>query len=417
MGMMLHKSVGFFGCVVSFAVLVSGFLCCGFAAKDASIPDWDPAYIYVDNNGTIPDEPGEPSKGMINRLFAKVRNLGTTPVTNVTVKFAYAPYGIWGWNAYAQFKEISTTAGVSIGAAGSADAEKTIEVQWDLRDLAENNGGLWGGFTVGDFDHFCVWVTIQCPGDADTTNNFGRVNFCNVITVAGQEYSMKFLMFNPGAQKAQGELILKGMPKDWKYEFKGIESQREIIFKPKEFKLTTLKFIAPKDIEEQYAKIAVSLMLNKELIPGITFIATTRKPGGVVSYPPSGGMLSPYSIGTYDLRSGVTTVLQVVNPTARRLWVAVAFFDDKERPVGCDRQEMSANDLWELDVRGYKLDAKFGVMKVISFTDKSEREPTNGIVAFQRQFIKGGLISETGLHGIPMEVLKEDLPRIHEACK
>ena len=415
--MMLKKTVGFWGCVAVFVVLASGFSREGFAAKDASIRDWDMADIYVDNNGAIPDESGEPSKGIINRLFAKVRNLGTTPVTNATVKFAFAPYGIWGWSAYAQFKEISTTTGVSLGAAGAADAEKTIEVQWDLRNLAENNGGLWGGYTVGDFDHFCVWVTIQCPGDADTANNFGRINFCNVITVAGQEYSMKFLMFNPSAQKAQGELILKGMPRDWKYEFKGIENLHEIMFKSKEFKLVTLKFIAPHDSGEQHPKIDVSLVLNKELIPGITFIATVQKAGGVVSYPPAGGMLSPYSIGTYDLRSGVTTVLQVVNPTARRLWVAVAFFDDKERPVGCDRQEMSANDLWELDVRGCKLDAKFGVMKVVSFSDKSEREPTSGIVAFQRQFVKRSLISETGLHSIPMEVLKEDLPRIHEACK
>ena len=63
--------------------------------------------------------------------------------------------------------------------------------------MSENNGGQWGGFTVGDFDHFCVWVRIESDEDSDTTNNNAQNNFTNVKAVFGKAHKMKFLISNP----------------------------------------------------------------------------------------------------------------------------------------------------------------------------------------------------------------------------
>ncbi len=400
----------------------------GYAAPDPSIkdwgsppgspPPWQTTDIWVDNNGNgIPNEVGEPSKGIKNRLFAKVRNLGTTAANNVTVRFAYAPYGAWGWASYSDFKEITSVTGVNLTQAGTSDAEKTIEVEWDLRDLSENNGGIWGGYTVGDFDHFCVWVKIEYAGDSDIGNNDARNNFTNVQTVFGQPYSLKFIVANPKKEKMNAELIMKGVPEDWKPSIKGVENYRKFVLKPKEYRLITLTFTPPlKGASERIRQnVDISLKLNNKIIGGISFVATVEKEKPM-AFTPSGGVLSPYLIGTFDMRDEAKTVLHIINPTAKNLRVMIAFFDDNEKPLKCIHDKLSPNDLLEMDVRKYELSSKFGVVKVVSLNEK-EDTPETGLVGYQRHFFKGMGVTEAILQPIPTEILKDDLKYIWNICK
>lgn len=417
----LTLSIFFLSCLFSFSS--------GYAASDPSIkdwgsppgspPPWQTTDIWVDNNGNgIPNEVGEPSKGMINRLFAKIRNLGTSPANNVTVRFAYAPYGAWGWASYADFKEISTVTGVNLTPSGTTDAEKIIEVEWDLRDLSENNGGKWGGYTVGDFDHFCVWVKIEYNGDSNPGNNNARNNFTNVQTVFGKSYSMKFLVKNPKKDKATAEVIIKGIPEDWKPAVEGVKDYRKFALEPQEFRLLSLTFTPPSQpvsMTQTRKSVDVSLRLNNKIIGGVSFVATVEKETPM-PFAPSDGILSPYVIGTFDQRDGARTILHIINPTARNLRVMVAFFDDNEKPLKCTHDKLSPNDLLEMDMRKYELPAKFGVVKVVSLNEK-EDTPETGIVGYQRHFFKGMGVTETILQVIPAEILKDDLKYIWKICR
>jgi hypothetical protein len=415
--------------LLTFLILSLFGISFSYAAPDPSIRDWwGDTYVNNDGDGIHNEsadpstgQVGEPSKGIANnRLFARVRNLGTTAANNVTVKFAYAPYGVsWAWHDYSDFKLIATVTGVNLGPAGSVDAEKLIEVQWDLSNLSENNGGIWDPYTVGDFDHFCVWVKIEYPGDSNTGNNDGRDNFTNIQTVFDKSYKIKFLVSNPKKDESNAELIIKGIPDNWKFKVEGIENYKRFILKPREFRLVTLTFIPtlpPQTVTPIKKDVNISLKLNdKEIIGGISFTVTVDKEKAP-SFPPSGGMLSPYLIGTFDLRAGAKTILHILNPTARYLRVMVAFFDDNEKPLKCVHDKLSPNDLLEIDVRRYELPAKFGVVKVVSLNEK-EDIPETGLVGYQRHFFKGMGVTETILQSIPSEILKDDLKYIWKICK
>lgn len=126
-----------------------------------------------------------------------------------------------------------------------------------------------------------------------------------------------------------------------------------------------------------------------------------------------GGSASCYLTGTYELRDGSQTWLHIINPTGHYLVVAVAFFDDDEKPLMCFQSKMSPNDLWAIPVHEFKPNPArgFGVAKVISFMDPPV--PGVGIVGNQRiLFARTRTISETGLHPIQGAILQEDLDKI-----
>ena len=132
------------------------------------------------------------------------------------------------------------------------------------------------------------------------------------------------------------------------------------------------------------------------------------------------GMCSPYLIGTYDQRSA-RTVLQIINPTAKTLEAYVAFFDDNEKPLKCIRKELSHNDLLEIDVKKLGLEAKFGVVKVVSHIGG---KPVPGVVGFQRHYfnqlraITPYGVTESNLLSVPANILLDgELDIITKICK
>jgi len=139
------------------------------------------------------------------------------------------------------------------------------------------------------------------------------------------------------------------------------------------------------------------------------------RPTAPTAPPASAGLVTPYLIGIWDLRDA-RTLLHIINPTATPLRLWVAFFDDNETPLKCVKQDMSPNDLFELDVAKVKLSGKFGVVKVVAL-NRDIDVPQAGIVGNQRIVFKPEGVSETGLHPVPHDILQKDLKLIWPVCK
>jgi hypothetical protein len=137
--------------------------------------------------------------------------------------------------------------------------------------------------------------------------------------------------------------------------------------------------------------VDLSLRLGGQVAGGVSFDATVSKALPIL-FPPSGGMLSPYIIGTWDAREGRATTLQLVNPTGQYIYLWVAFFNDNEKPL-------------ENDVRRV-VEGGYGVAKAVAFSNGEFTKPMAGVIGYQRQFVKDGSFSEAPLHTIPVEIGK-----------
>lgn len=153
-------------------------------------------------------------------------------------------------------------------------------------------------------------------------------------------------------------------------------------------------------------------MIKKIIITGVVLFAALFS--SVPLHAQEGGAFSSYLVGTYDLREGYGTKIQIVNPTAYSIEVLIAFFDDNEKPLRCLKEKLSHNDLVELDVRTLKLSAQLGVIKIASLKDG---RPNPGMVGFQRQYYRGVLSTESNLASVPGTILSGELKIFMSMCQ
>ncbi len=389
-------------------------------------PEYDTPDIWVDNDGDGVQEPGVPVVDKVNRLFARIRNEGPTAAKNVEVTFTYAPAGTWSFDP-TKFKSVNSSgASVTIphlGAKGSADSSKEIEVAWFL-DRQEKNGNEWGNHAVEEFENFCIRVEITYAGDADTGNNKAMKNFVQVPVRPGTPTSLSFLVGNPRTVAALADFAISGIPDSWEYELASTDPELPVIepgapipLEAGAVRRLTLTLYPPEGASEIHQSLALRTFIDGEEIGGIAAVVTEGR--ATPPFPPSGGELSPYLTGTYDLRGRRNTVLHIVNPTGRHRRVVVALFDDDEEPLACLRDRLSPNDLLEVDV-GRHLSGGFGVVKVVSF-HFDEEVPEPGLVGTQRDFFRGFWgtwrpAAAAALHSVPAEILEDDLAYIMRAC-
>lgn len=128
---------------------------------------------------------------------------------------------------------------------------------------------------------------------------------------------------------------------------------------------------------------------------------------------------SAYLVGTWEKRYGLMTTIQIINPTVERLFVTVAFLDNRENFIECEKFELSANDLKEILIPKLEDGTDFGVVKAISHT--SSGEVKDGIVGFKRHFLiahseKEVAFSEAPLAAVPMEFARPEFDRFQERC-
>ena len=142
-----------------------------WGARTDDPPYWQSPDVYTKD---VAGNPAAPLKGLVNRLFARVRNPGTADANGVQVTFSFVPYGA-GVGALPA-KTIGTVV-VNVSAGDSTGVE--VEIAWDLTDLTDTNGGQWPS-PLSAYDHFCVRVHLELEGDIDICNNDAQNNFGNV---------------------------------------------------------------------------------------------------------------------------------------------------------------------------------------------------------------------------------------------
>jgi len=301
----------------------------GTVPVETGYPDfwagWTSPDVFVDNNGnrtatttSVPhttgpfkyylnvDEPGEPTIGVAdNRLFLVIRNLGGSPASGVQVTVQFAPISTAGgvWVTTAHFKQIDQFS-IDLGASGTAGGEKELEVQWDLSDTTDTNGGLWP-YPLGAFNHFCVQVQLTLAGDSDLSNNFAQSNFGNVISMSPFPV-IPMLVANSDPEQKTYELVAQQLPDRWGLRLRGLEKEGEgkdrdekpskredktlvhggkvkFVLDAGEERFLTLAIIQPQEGVKERQLVTIGLAENGKLVGGISIMAgpgnPPRRPG------------------------------------------------------------------------------------------------------------------------------------------
>ena len=223
----------------------------------------------------------EPTKGIINQLFARIRNLGDTPI-DVRVRFFYSPFGM-GY-LHRDFKEIGVTLDTRLEAAGAVGDIVSVSVPWDLSDLTENFGGLWPA-PIQDFDHFCVRVVIEevtAGSDVNTDNNTAQNNFVLVPTRArGRPRTLTFVLANPDKKRSvEARIVTQGLLPGWKLEVKDIlqgtllKDRFHLRAGEKKVVSATVVPSATPDEKKKVHVVDLSLLINGERVGGLSLNLT-----------------------------------------------------------------------------------------------------------------------------------------------
>ena len=72
---------------------------------------------------------------------------------------------------------------------------------------------------------------------------------------------------------------------------------------------------------------------------------------GAFAQPQEPAGASAYLVGVFETREGLTTLVQIVNPTRADLRLFIAFFDDDEELLQCISERLTGNDLFEIDAQ------------------------------------------------------------------
>lgn len=136
-------------------------------------------------------------------------------------------------------------------------------------------------------------------------------------------------------------------------------------------------------------------------------------------FPPSGGTLSPYLIGTWEVANGLETTIHLENPTSRLLPYKIVFFDSGGNPLACARRRVPHNGLDVVQCSQY-VQPGVGVVKIIIYDGDKWETVQSGLVGYQKKtrnrwyfgwpfILFNRLYSETEapLFQIPYEVLED----------
>lgn len=273
-----------------FFIVFAGNAVLGFAGVDCWVTAWSPpSYdtpdIWVDNNGNGVQECEEPLLGKSDNLLqARIRNQGSdaAAVGTVFVSFYFAPYGMgYGPADLTHFKLIDT---VTVSAPIPAGGSRISGVDWDLSDLSYDHGGVWGGHQLGEFDHFCVRVVVECTGDTNPANNSAQKNFASVTC---SDCGFNFLIANPTENQVTARLVTTGLPEGWRQSIVGCgikDVRDEFTLAPNEIKKARMTFAHPDDAGEKDRTINIGLTLDGKPAGGLTFKAVTSLPEKLYKY-------------------------------------------------------------------------------------------------------------------------------------
>jgi len=269
-------------------------------------PAWTTPDIFVDTMGarqmetsTAPsttgpfeywadvNEPGEPEIGVAdNRLFVVVTNNGNM-AGSVQVNVGFTPFAMVGgaWTQF-QFKPI-TQFSVNLGPSGSPTGQLQTEMQWDLSDVTDTNGGLWS-LPLGAFSHLCVIVQLT-PGNS-TQNNFSNIISASPFPI------VPLLVVNSDPEPRTYEIVAQQLPEKWSLRLRGIDKDGakgagkkqddrvsrdervKITLEAGEERLLTFTIVRPEGRLQERQLVTLGLMADGKLVGGLTLRAGEEPP-------------------------------------------------------------------------------------------------------------------------------------------
>jgi hypothetical protein len=232
-------------------------------------PTWQSPDIFVVDNG---NNVVNAKLGAMNRLRARIRNVGNAAANGATVRFKYAPYFIGLTSA--GFKEIAAPT-VNLAAAGDASGSDLVVVptQWDLTNTSENNGGIWP-MPISAFQHFCVKVDVELSADVNQSNNAAQTNFVDLTADCCRPF--RFLVGNPFERDITARLVVGPLPKGYSVKLEGGDGEQGDLFvlRPREIRVASAEFVRPLG----FAKLqrtndvvaSMSMQVDNQIIGGLS---------------------------------------------------------------------------------------------------------------------------------------------------
>jgi hypothetical protein len=236
-------------------------------------PTWQTPYIYVVDASDVQINA---SKGTINRLRARVRNLGSAAASGALVHFRYAPW-FAGVND-SLFKDVGPAVSVNLSAAGGGTDDQVIPINWDLTDLTDTNGGLWPQ-PISAYQHFCLKVIVELASDINLSNNSAQNNFFDVGTSApGGSSPLSFMIVGPDKRESErtsfARIDISKLPGEFRasVNVKGVEdASKGFRLRPNEVRNATVVFASPKNYKSRRDVVAnITLLLDGKPNGGIS---------------------------------------------------------------------------------------------------------------------------------------------------
>ena len=425
-----------------------------FEATRGTIGHWRSVDIKVDAPpyATAPtastfdsfnDETPSAVAGQVNRVYVRARNRGPVTATSVTVKLHWTQFGTAlpalpadFWTAWPA-NSTNTTQWHPLNCAGTSSSTCTIS---NLVYSGSSVAGTAGdGAQIVQFDfpappidpllanHFCLLAMIDSSQDpisaaskatfvvdaiTPNDNNVTHRNYLNLSSEDSDSFTESFFVRNPYETVMRTVLRLQS-PENWKVQLDRFGFGQPFELEPGKEVLVTAHFNLPAMGERGEITIGQERFDGKRFVP---LGAVNYRLSPKVTATGSIGGASSYLVGTFDQRKEARTRLHIVNPTATGLRVLLAFFDDNEKLLKCVREQLSPNDLLELDIKKLELDSQFGVVKVLALNKRADI-PQVGIVGNQRIRFSGSGVSETGLHPIQPDLIDAEAKGILSSCR
>jgi hypothetical protein len=216
-----------------------------------SSPDWSSADLFINNGGTSEWnakvnvlDGGTPTQ-FENKVYCRVRNVGTQQANNVQVQFEYAKITTSGvtWFPITDKDgniQVLNVGNLSAGASNFADSAQntppaTAMIKWWVPPIE-------AGETV---DHYCIKATLFSITDVNATNNEVQSNVAYVPYVPGEGFRMGFFASNPFREMIPVDIKLNHtLPKGWNVHI--IEQTNGLLLKPGESKRAHIIIDMPK---------------------------------------------------------------------------------------------------------------------------------------------------------------------------
>lgn len=170
---------------------------------------WEPgAEIWIDapSNGYSSLHHDAPEVSAINRVYARVKNLGSIPATNVIVKFYYHNMSL-GFGEWIPLPPTAPSSGlwtfidsVTITSLPTG-MEQDVYVEWDISASLPT--------------HQCLGVQVTYAGDMNLYDNVAYRNFNLVGTTAGSGLLFPLVIWNLQSIVGQVRIGISGVPEGW----------------------------------------------------------------------------------------------------------------------------------------------------------------------------------------------------------